>query len=79
MYRTKSYTSTWNSQYCGGSTAYGHYSVSGTLLTFHQQSDPGCPTCTQVEPIPVTFHFLTVNALRLCDYPAGSCYMYYRQ
>lgn len=79
LYATTSYTSTWNSQFCGGSTAYGRYTVNGSLLVFHQQSVPGCATCTQFESIPVTFRFLTYDALRLCDYPSGACYMYYRQ
>jgi len=79
LYATGSYTSTWNSQLCGGSTAYGRYTVNGSLLTFHQQSVPGCPTCAQYATIPVTFRFITDDALRLCNYPSGACYLYYRQ
>ena len=79
LYGTRSYTLTWNSYHCGGSTSYGRYSVRGDLLTFHQQSVPGCPTCVQTETIPVTFRFVTSAALRFCNYPAGACYMYYRQ
>jgi hypothetical protein len=79
LYATKSYTSTWNSAQCGGATAYGRYTVAGDLLTFHQQAVPQCPTCTQKSVIEVKFRFITANAMNLCDYPAGSCYTYYRQ
>jgi hypothetical protein len=87
IYGTGSYTSTWNSypqsgtNGCGGATAYGRWSVRGGVLTFHQQSVPGCAECTQRKNIPVYYHFLTVNALRFCDYPdaADGCWVYYRQ
>jgi hypothetical protein len=79
MYATGSYTSTWNSENCGGTTSYGRYVVRGRLLLFEQEGDPGCPTCVQRQTIPVRYRFLTANALRLCDYPAGLCYIYYRQ
>ncbi len=87
IYGTGSYTSTWNSypKYgtngCGGATAYGRWSVRGDVLTFHQQSVPGCAECTQRKNTPVYYHFLTVNALRFCDYPdaADGCWVYYRQ
>jgi hypothetical protein len=79
LYATGSYTLTWNSESCGGSTSYGKYVVKGNLLTFYQQSVPGCPTCAQRQTIRVSFRFVTSSALRLCNYPGGSCYIYYRQ
>jgi hypothetical protein len=87
IYGTGSYTSTWNSypqggtNGCGGSTAYGRWSVRGDVVTFHQQSVPGCAECTQRETIPLYYRFITVNALRFCDYPnaADGCWVYYRQ
>jgi hypothetical protein len=79
LYATGSYTLTWNSESCGGSTSYGKYVVKGNLLTFYQQSVPGCPTCAQRLTIRVSFRFVTSSALRFCNYPSGSCYIYYRQ
>jgi len=87
IYGTGSYTSTWNSypqhdtNGCGGATAYGRWSVRDDVLTFHQQSVPGCAECTQRETIPLYYRFVTVNALRFCDYPnaANGCWVYYRQ
>ena len=87
IYGTGSYTSTWNSypqhdtNGCGGSTAYGRWSVGGDVLPFHQQSVPGCAECTQRETIPLYYRFVTVNALRFCDYPnaADGCWVYTRQ
>jgi len=87
IYGKGSYTSTWNSypQYgtngCGGATAYGRWSVRGDVLTFRQHSVPGCAECVQQKTIPVSYRFLTVNAVRFCDYPdaADGCWVYYRQ
>jgi hypothetical protein len=87
IYSTGSYTSTWNSYPaygnggCGGATAYGRWTARNGVLVFHQQSVPGCGTCTQSENIPLYYRFLTVNAVRLCDYPdaADGCWVYYRQ
>lgn len=79
LYATGSYTLTWNSDNCGGSTSYGKYAVTGNLLSFNQKSVPSCPECTQREVIRVTFRFVTSSALRLCNYPTGQCYLYYRQ
>jgi hypothetical protein len=87
IYRTGSYTSTWNSypqhrtNGCGGATAYGKWAARGDVLTFQQQSVPGCGECTQRKTIPVYYHFLNANAVRFCDYPtaADGCWVYYRQ
>ena len=49
------------------------------MLILRQQGVPGCATCTQRQVIRVYYRFITVSALRFCDYPAGLCYMYYRQ
>ena len=80
LYSTGSYTFTSNSQRCGGFTLYGQFGVQGNVITFHQQANPGCPTCAQSATFSVTFSFVTGGALRLCDTSAGgSCYVYYRQ
>ncbi|HTW06842.1 MAG TPA: hypothetical protein VME46_04995 [Acidimicrobiales bacterium] len=87
IYRTGSYTSTWNSypKYgtngCGGATAYGRWSARGDVLMFWQQSVPNCGECTQRKDIPVYFHFLTANDVRFCDYPDANdgCWVYHRQ
>ena len=66
------YSTTYESNNCGGLTVYGTYSTQGHTMYVHQQRSD-CPTCTQSMSYSVTFSFIDANSLNI------NGYIYHRQ